>query len=333
MTRCARRVLLAAVILLTLCACDILFVGRFSSDLGQATARADLSGGVGAYDAPSFSLSIVMYEEAEYVLLYSGTDFDSAATHLYVLSPDLTVLNAYTLEDIAALSPVGVAFSGSAAMTHLGEKRIIIGNVVAMPSEKGMELKEKLASPASLDGWAIEGPAAADYTWTGFQSDSSTLSYSAYAPGWSSPTPVTCSLGKYAWFRGAFADPTDAEGNAVILAFSVFDENACYFLQVAKTPDLQTGFGGYTLLTDYSAIIKQDLDGNTVAATKDGIVAYSEPAKSWIWFTPSDPGNERKLPVRSWDSDVMKAAFSFTNGWYCVWNADTRTLTRYEKWW
>jgi hypothetical protein len=340
MSRYAVRALLAAALLLSLCACDILFMGRFSSDLGQATARADLSGGVSAYDAPSFTLSLVAYGDTEYVLLYSSTDFDPAAAHLYVLSRDLKVLNAYTLEDIAALDPVGVAFSGSAAMTHLAEKRIIIGNVAAMPADKGLALTGKLATPAYgtdavLEGWAIEGPAAADYTWTGFKSDWSTLSYRAYAAGWGGVTTMSCPLGMNAWFRGAFTDPTSAESNTIILAFSVDseDENACYFLPVAKTPDLENGFSGYDLLTDYDSILKYDLDGNSIAAVKSGIVAYSESSKAWTWFTLTDPGNEKKLPVRYWDSDALRTAFSFANGWYCVWDSGARTLTRYEKWW
>jgi hypothetical protein len=335
MRRRIRLLAMASTILLSLCACDILFMGRFSSDLGQAVAQADLSAGVNRYDAPSFSLAIVDYEGTEYVLLFSSTGFDSAAAHLYVLSPDLAVLNAYTMDEIAALDPVGVAFSGDAAMTHLAAGKIIIGNAVAMPADGGLALVSKLPATVFLKGWAVEGPSTADYTWTAFQTDPSaeTLSYKAYAADLSSVTTISCSLGKRAEFKGAFADPTDAEGSAVLLAFSVENENACRFLQVAKTPDLETGFTGYALLTDYSSVVKYGLKGDTIAATYDGIVAYDQDAHAWIWFSPSDVSTVKSLPVRNWDSGIRKTAFSFSNGWYCVWDADARTLTRYQTWW
>ena len=52
---------------------------------------------------------------------------------MIVLSPDLKVLNTYTADDITALSPSGVQFNGSSAVTHLVDGRIVIGNVEAAP--------------------------------------------------------------------------------------------------------------------------------------------------------------------------------------------------------
>jgi hypothetical protein len=332
------RLALASALLLCLCACDVLFMGRYSADLGQATAYADLSAGMSAYAAPSFSLSIVPYGDTEYVLLFSSTDFDTSMAHLYVLSPDLAVLNTYSLDDLTALSPAGSSFSGTAAMTHLSDNTIIIGNVVAVPADGGLSLSGKITASvtdAALDGWAIEGPSTLDFTCTDFSTDysSQTLTFRAYLPDWSGYSTVSCSLGESAQIRGVFTDPTDADGNVAILALQGNEDESCRFFTVAKSPDIASGLSGYTLFKDYSSVVKDGINSRTIAVTATGIVAYDDDARAWIWFTLSAPDDEVKLPAAGWDTESRKAAFSFKNGWYCVWDAAARTLTRYEKWW
>ena len=58
--------------LLALSACELLFIGAFPPSVGQATARADLSGDIDPSTASYFTLSTVNAGGIEYVLLFTG---------------------------------------------------------------------------------------------------------------------------------------------------------------------------------------------------------------------------------------------------------------------
>ncbi|MGA2977088.1 MAG: hypothetical protein ABSF77_17405 [Spirochaetia bacterium] len=343
MVKMLRALALAAVLLLPLSSCDFLIMGLYPSDLGQLTARADLSAGITAAEAASFNLSIVRAGDMEYVLLFSSTAFDGAKNHLYVLSPTLAVLTTYTLNDIAALDPPGSSFAGNAAVTHLVDGRVIIGNVVASPSSAGLTLERKLEPPVNpvnvaLMNWAIVGPDTASLTWSGFWVNAGNLSYSAYASDWSTVIQLSHPIGRPYQLQGVFTNPEDANSNLALLVFADYSgtTSTYYFLQVPKDPDLMNAFPGSPLFdtTAYTSTSfkKQNLDGNTIAVTSDGIVAYDYSSGSWTWFTPSAPDAVKSLAVRN-RSSSLKSAFSFSAGYYCTWDPGTRILTRYEKWW
>jgi hypothetical protein len=337
---------LASALLLSLSSCSLLFMGQFSSDIGQITARADLSAGIAAEDASSFNLSIVQSGDSEYVLLFSTVPFSGARNHLYVLSPNLTVLNTYSLDDITALNPPGGSFSGSVAMTRLVDGRIIIGNVAASPSTAGLTLLGKLQQPlipitASLENWAIEGPTTANWTWTNFVVMSGNLAYTALAADFSAAIPRSCPLGptggSYS-LQGVFTNPIDIQSNVALLVFGDDSSNnsTSYFIQVPKDPDLVNAFSGIPLIGNpayaSTSFTKNNLDSDSIAVTSDGIVAFDGNTRSWIWFTPSAPDAVKSLPVGN-RSSAQKSAFSFSNAFYCIWDPTTRVLTRYEKWW
>jgi hypothetical protein len=340
MSRLVRLAAAAAAIALTLCACDVLFMGAFNSDLAQATAWRDLSAEVDAAAAPSFQLAIVQAEDAgELVVLFSSLTFDASQNHLYVLTPDLDVLSSFTLDDIAALDPEGVGFSGNEALWHRADGTVVIGNVVAQPEPGGITLLRKLSKPSNLvdavlrDG-AIEGPASADFTWSQFRmSSSQTVTYMAYSADWSSEAPLSLQTGRDSmWFRGVLSNPVSAKSNSAILVFGAGGSSDTTVIStVPKDPDLANGLFGKPL-SSYPSIEKEWLDASSVDATSDGLVGYDGHAKAWIWFSPSAPDVVKKLPARNRDSGTP-IAFSFSNGWYCVWNPGTRTLIRYEKWW
>jgi hypothetical protein len=321
--RCA----LLGVVALSLASCDILFNGSFSADLGQATARADLSSRISTAAAKSFSLSILKSGATEQVLLYST----------------LAVQSSFTLDDITALAPAGVPFNGNSAVTHFLDGHLIIGNVEAVPGGSSFTLFRKLEPnplpppiSAQLRSWTIVGPASAPFTWTDFSTDSTMnlLHYTAYAGDWSSAISITHAVGRSYRLDGAFTDPEDPTGNLAILVFRDDPSSTDYFLQVPKSPDLMNGFPGPALFdnTAYTSFSVPDLAEGSVMVTVDGIIAYNQRSRSWIRFTPSAPGTVSSLQVPNRNPDAL-TAFSFSGGYYCVWDPDTEVLTRYEKWW
>jgi hypothetical protein len=336
MNRLIRILAAACLIVLSLCACTVLFMGPFNSDLAQATAWRDLSADVSADAAISFELSIVQCGKTEYVLLYSSMDFDAARSHLMVLTPELEVLSSFTMEDIRAVDPDGASFSGDAVLYHQADGTVVIGNLVASPTDGGLMLLRKLSRPAntidaSLEEYAIEGPASADFTWTGFQMNTpSVVTYRAYPPDWSTSSTLSINTGSDLWLRAVLANPTNPASNAAILVFGGKDDSGSFYM-VPKDPDLANGLFGRDL-SSYPSFSKLHLDSSSVTATEDGLVGYDNSISAWVWFTPSAPDDVRSLPARNRNYNA-KTAFSFSNGWYCVWDPDTRELIRYEKWW
>ena len=62
------------------------------------------------------------------------------------------------------------------------------------------------------------------------------------------------------------------------------------------------------------------------------IIGYSSRNQSLVRFSPSAPDVETPLRVLTHPSNGQ-IAFSFSGGYYCVWDPTTRILTRYEDWW
>jgi hypothetical protein len=133
---------------------------------------------------------------------------------------------------------------------------------------------------------------------------------------------------------GVFTDPEDTNNNLAILVFRDDSSETDYFLQVPKNPDLMNGFPGPALFDNpaYTSFSVPNLAESSVMVTLDGIIAYNQNTQSWVRFTPSAPGTVSSLhvPTRKY---YAPTAFSFSGGYYCVWDPDTEVLTRYEKWW
>ncbi len=332
----AAAILVAGSCLLFLSACQQLFGGPFSGVVAQQTAMADLSGVISASAAPTFNLSILKSGGGEFVLLYSSAGFDGGQAHLLVLSPDLKVLDAYTMNDILALSPVGSPMTGTSAVTHLVDGTIVIGDVTAMPSNGKLLLLNKLSPPntpvnVQLQGSTIVGPSTASRTWTAFGAGSGSISWTVYASDWSSATTMSQQLGQAMQLGGVFTDPEDQGHNAAVLVFS--DGSTTRFVQVPKDPDLVNGLPGPPLLDNpaYPQFSKPGLDYTDIHVTADSIIGYENGSRSWARFTTSDPGNETLLysPKKS----GQKTEFSFSGGYFCTWDPGSRSITRAEKWW
>jgi hypothetical protein len=341
MRKALRAAALTFILTLVLTSCDILFMGVFPADIAQATARRDLSSSISAANASSFHLSVVKSGKHEFVILASDINFDTALPHLLVLSPELGVQNVYTMDELAAF--MSVALSGTAAIAHLNDGKIVIGNLETTVTASGLALSASLsASSVSINNWAVQGPSPNYYTWSGFRSDSSnTLFYSEWAADWSlyNTKTATIATGSTRYeIEGVFTDPEDATNDTALLVFreQSGNDSLFHFISATKESNLFGMFVGGPIMEDTaftsSQIVKSNLKSGSVNVTSDGIIAYNERSRSLVFFDPADPANEKPLHVGNTANDTQWA-FSFSGGYYCTWNPDTRVLTRYEDWW
>ncbi len=347
MRQLIRAAAVALVLALSLASCDVLFMGNFPSDLTQATARIDLSGSIPASAAGNFTLSVIKLGKIEYVLLFSSLNFNVSLPHLLVLSPDLQVQNSYTLDTIDnAVPPSGTPFGGNAALAHLSDATIVIGNLQTTPSGNGLALTAKLSGAVSLplSGWTIEGPQPGYLTWSSFGLYSSQqLFYQEYADDWSTQTSksaLVSSGGTQYNFDGVFTDPEDSLNNVALMVFaeSNTSQGAFHFIQVPKSPDFSNLFSGLPIMENpaYTGtqFVKNDLEYGILYTTSDSIIGYNSHAQSFVRFAPPPADPSVETPLRApYNSGDVKIAFSFSGGYYCTWDPATRILTRYQDWW
>jgi hypothetical protein len=166
------------------------------------------------------------------------------------------------------------------------------------------------------------------------------MTYSAYLESWAPGAPATLSRlvrpldashGPLD-LDGVFTNPEDELGNACVFAFADHSAGTEWFVQVPKTPDVEQPPAAAIFGGAYPTFSKEDLDSRSIAVTMDGIVAFQYKTQSWIKFTPSDPDTVSSLYIGKKGSNQL-SAFSFSGGYYCIWDPDTRTLVRYEDWW
>jgi len=338
--RIIRCLVVAGLLVLPLASCNVLFMGSFPSDAAQTTARIDLSSEISALAAPGFSLSILRSGMTEYVLLFSDSGFDGSQPHLFVLSPGLAEENRFTMNDIVAVPPVGIQLQGNAAVTQLSSGNIVVGNLLMSPATAGLNPVSKLEPPVNLlsvelRNGAIVGPSSARFTWTDFSSDSSgTMSFRQFANDWGSATSWSHPIGRTCYLRDVFTDPEDDQVNTALLVFEDPSPGKFYFLSVPKDPDMTNGFAGPALFDNpaYSSFTMNNLDSFRLSVVSDGIVAYDHSSQSLIWFTAATASSPVSLHLPN-KSGSLSLAFSFSGGYYCVWDSASRILTRYEKWW
>jgi hypothetical protein len=333
-------------LVLALASCDVLFMGIFPSSLGQATAAVDLSASIDPAAASTFNLSIARSYGFEFAILYSTAGFDATKPHVIVLSPGLKVLNTYSLADVNLIvSPA--SFSGSTVFAHLVDGHIVIGNADGVATSRGLKLIGPLPGGLPLNGWTIIGgqlPSMSAYAWIGFQVNqtTNTLTYSPFDIGWFPVAPPPVNL---PWLvrpldashgpldlDGVFTNPEDELGNTSLFVFGDRNAGAEWFVQIPKSPDLEAPPTTPIFSGAYPTFSKEELDSRSIAVTRDGIVAFQYSTQSWIKFTPAAPQTVTSLYVGRRGSH-QQSAFSFSGGWYCIWDPETRTLVRYEDWW
>jgi len=344
MRRLARAAAAAAIAALLLSSCDVLFKGRFASDVAQTTARIDLSSSISASAASSFTLSIIAAGNLEFVLLVSGLNFDSSLPHLLVFSPQLKPEQSWSIDDLAAVPPLGIPFTGGTPLFHLADGKVVIGNLQTSPSATGLTPDAKLPSVV-LGGWTIEGPQPTFLTWSSLREDigAKMLFYFEYPGDWSTQTArshlVSSGTTQYD-LVGVFTNPTDSNNNTALMAFSEMNtsQGAIHFILVPKNADFINQFPGPPIMenTQYTdtQFVKTGLESDALWITTDSIIGYDAHARALVRFSPppSDPSVETRLEVSGHPENGL-VAFSFAGGYYCTWDPATRTLTRYEKWW
>jgi len=322
---------------LALVSCEALVSGPFPESLGQATIRADLSGVIAAADATTFNLAISRSYGFEFVILYSTTSSNPASPHLVVMSPTLTVTSSSTLKDLPF-------FDGSSVFAHLFDGHIVVGNFDGLATARGLQSAGQIPNTVPLSGWSIIGarlPTMSAYAWSGFQIDpGNTMTYNAYLDDWSPDPPTALSRivrpvdqsNPPLRIDGVFTNPEDEAGNESLFVFGDSGSSTEYFVRIPKSPDLETPPATAVFSSGYPTFTKGDLDSGSIAVTSDGVVAFDGSAGSWIRFTLSDPGKVTSLHIGR-RGPHESSAFSFSGGYYCIWDADTRTVTRYEDWW
>jgi hypothetical protein len=339
MVKALRGLMAVATLCITLASCQALFMGSYSAQLGQATARIDLSGSVPADLATGYDLFILQAQSGwEYVILLASGNFDAGSPHLIVMSPSLEALVSYSYDQLSNdVIPPGTPFQGDFAMPDASGS-LVIGNVQFTPSAS-----DRL-TPAGKTV-ALESPSVPVTPFAGphenlvnFRLDSSnTLRYERYDASWallgSQAVAVGGPSGLFS-LSGVFTDPNDTTADTALLVLEEETGNGSvtHFVQVSKAA-LSAGLASPILGNPaYPSVSKTNLDSRSISLTRDGLSAYQYNTRSWIQFTMDASDSVSSLYVGERGS-ATTTAFSLGGGYYCTWDPATRVLTRYEKWW
>jgi hypothetical protein len=332
MVNALRMVVIFAALLLPLSSCDILFNGVFPSDIGQATARTDLSNDIPAGEAPSFNLFVITSGGEEFVLLFSSLGFDSSHPYLIIMDPELKKQNVYSFDDLSNLDPVGFPFSGSYAMRDVAGN-IMIGNIQFKASSGGLVPFKKFTTPA-LWGPSVSGGPSHLWNEANFRVNGSNLEYDEYDSGWiTTASPFSWPMGAPSsslQLRGIFTDP-DSSSASDVLVFADDASSRYYFLRVSKD-DVDTNPATSVFDSSKAPVVKKNLDGNSISYTRDGMAAYEYETRSWIRFSLDSADTVDSMYVGE-RTNNLRTAFSISGDYYCTWDPKSRVLTRYEKWW
>jgi hypothetical protein len=322
---------LSAAMMISLAACQVLFIGVFPGTVGQTTARRDLSAVIGASQASSFRLATLSANGRDYVLLFSSAGFDPSQAHLVIMDGMLNVIRSYSNSDLATQPAFMTSLSGSSALTDLNGD-MLVGNL-RFQTTSGTPTP--FATNLTLDGPAITVAPIDFYIETGFTSDGINLHYIEYNAAWTlsgfspyvplgTPSPAPASGLQLV---GVFSDPIYP--TPATLAFGDSQGGYIYFVLVPKA-DINTGFP-LVFSPAYAQTSRRDLQWQSISASRQGVVAYDHRSGALIRFTVDDPGAVSEMTIQS-DGNVETAQGQ--DGTYCVvWDIDHRVLTRYEHWW
>jgi hypothetical protein len=330
-----RLLVTGGVLFLALASCDVLFMGYFPASVAQTTALTDLSGSIDPVDASSFSLSTLTAGGIEYVLLFSDLTFDSSRAHLFVLDPQLNVLQSFSNDLLFSL--VATFLTGKAAMTEAADK-VAIGNLIFDPVSTG--LSNPTGNPAVVLSDPSTGLQPYDaYNETNYHAGGGLFQWDEYDQLWGGHIPYSVQLGTpspppQSTIRivRIFNDQ-DSIASHLVYAFRDDGSERTYFLRIPRL-DLHNDLsvvGVSGVLGYYPAIVKENLASESIGISRQGVVAYDHSSNSIIHFSLDSPGKVDSLSVRRTDHMQLAAG---NDGTYCVaWDPDTRILTRYEQWW
>jgi hypothetical protein len=347
-----RLTLLAAVLIMPLASCDVLFMGTFPRSVTQMSAQVDLSAEIRASAGGYFALTDITAGGFEYVLLYSSVPFDGSQPHLIVMDPALHVLSRATLDELTALPTAGVPFKGNVAMRDCSDN-IVIGNVLFSPQPDGLSFVGK-SSTTSLDGPSASGRPLYSFNEINFRISSYSgapyIAYDEFDPGWSSTgaPPDPPPPGQFREALGAPSPP--AQGYLTIDAILsdpdsgpapdlfVFRDSGPGRVYIVSVPKIDVD-GGLSVVEpgDFFSyytmpVVKDNISGASLCYSRDGLIAYDDARRSLVHFNLAAPDVVSALPYPAWSPDSR--VVSSLSGAYCyVWDPNSRSIMRIEKWW
>lgn len=338
MKRYIGRAIVVLFVLCTLSTCR--FYGVFSPadpGLGLIKAQVDLAAAIPAAAASSFTLSAVEDYGKEFVVL--ANDQPSSGTQLWLMDPNLNVLQTLTYADLTA---GGFPLSGSHAWFdawHLEPHRIIVGNQLFTLTP---------ADTLSWIGWSVpQGPgqqyfaehSVGDYNVAQVSVTGTMLNYSTYADTWIPSVNVTATIGPASAYslRAVFSDAnaTDAAHQAAFFVFRDMDTGTDHFVKIPWTDIM--GSVSQPLLGSYELFSKPSDNGRPefLGFAADAFYSYSQGnngnSGDFIRFDQTGaalPGSLHfeKLPD-------MQVAYSLSGTHYFTFDRATRVLSRRAAWW
>ncbi len=316
-----------AAAVLSLAACQALFVGVFPAAASQLSARADLSAAVSSSAASSFGLDTVTVGGSEYVVLASMSGFDPAQPHILVMDAHLKTVSTFTNADV--LVTTGSYLSGQYVMADVNGD-VVVGNVRLALSASGFVIVGPAVHALSQPAVIGLGVNEADFGASG-----NFFTYTEYDDAWGAPLPSSTFLGAPSTtlnFQGAFTDPDSLSGPDVFV-LQDYGSQVVWILTIPKLQINGATLSSFTsnVFSDYKPYSLTDLDSSTVSYARGSVIAFNHRSDDLVRFPLDDPNRTSLLPLAY--SDHLGVAAGPSGTWCVVWNPDARELARYEQWW
>lgn len=334
--RIIRTLLLLPTVLLALCSCGLFFLTPFPVNLAQTLATRDFSADIDATVPDGFRPSVVEKDGARLILLVGGTPYPGDKPWLFILREDLSLIQSYTLADLALITNPMPFNAGSAMMDSNGN--LVVGNALFAVAGDVVAPIGNTVSLGSLRDrgipLAVGGENAANFETTG----GLTLHWWRYDSFWGSQTEFWRQIRSSTpnlWLRDVLADPSPSSLIA-ILVLEEEGDGATYFVRVPKVmlngtlPDL---FMDDTLF--YPSITKPHIDTSHLGFTSDGIVAFEYETQDWTMFPFNAPTSVQRLHAGNIDDALhnQRMSWSYSGGFSAVYDTRSRTLTKVANWW
>jgi hypothetical protein len=332
--RIIRTLVLLPAVLLALCSCGLFFLTPFPVNLAQTLATRDFSADIDTTVPDTFRPFVVEKDGTRLILLVGGTPYPGDRPWLFILREDFSLIQSYTMEDLALITNPAPFNAGSAMMDSSGNMVVgnalfgVIGDTVA-----------PLGNTSSLGGLygrglplAPGGENVADFSTSG---SPTFLDWRQYDCSWGSPMPYSRQIrssGPNLWLRDVLADPSPSSPNAIFV-LEEEGSNATYFVRVLRVT--LNGTLPNLFMEIYPSITKSHIDTSHLGFTSDGIVAFEYETQDWTMFPFNAPTSAQRLHTGNIDDALssQRMSWSYSGGFSAVYDARSRTLTKMANWW
>lgn len=334
--RIIRTLVLLPAVLLALCSCGLFLLTPFPVTLAQTLATRDFSADIDTTVPDGFKPFVVEKDGAPLILLVGGTPYPGDKPWLFILREDLSLIQSYTMAELALITNPMSFNAGSAMMDSNGN--MVVGN--ALFAVAG-DVVAPLGSTASLGSLrdrgiplAAGGQNVANFETTG----GLTLHWWSYDSSWGSQTEYWRQIRTSTpnlWLRDVLADPSPSSLIA-ILVLEEEDADATHFVRVPKLM-LNGTLPDYFMddILVYPSITWAEIDTSHLGFTSEGIVTYEYATGDWIKFPFAAPTSVQRLHAGNIDDalDNQRMSWSYSGGFSAVYDARSRTLTKMANWW